>query len=156
VLTDGTQIAATALSTTDADVKLSRAAGELTIPLAQVAWLVFNPVTRKAIQHASGKPGALLPTGDVYEGEFAGIKDGKAIVNSIILGPSSFPIETGVVAIALRPVSAASGVSSIRTIDGTKWVGSKLAFEKDAITIQTKSHGVQRIASADVVAIDAP
>jgi regulation of enolase protein 1 (concanavalin A-like superfamily) len=111
-----------------------------------VARIVFQWVSSKgASRLAVGKPGVLLASGDFLEGDFIGMEHGRVRISSVLHGLRSFDTEGEVAAVVLRQGSARLEPWSVKTVDGSVWLGKILEIAADEVVLKEASLGRCRV-----------
>jgi hypothetical protein len=147
VLRDGSAIAATVTAMDDNTVHYDRDRQSATIPVAQVARLIFSPLPPD--NAAPGDhTGILLTSGDFIEGDNIAINlqrvdwprppQRKASVRSVLFGARAFEIAREVIAVDLAPISPSPAAYEVRTADGSLIRAKNIAIQKDGVTIDGK------------------
>lgn len=131
--------------------------GNESVPLASVAWIVFQPVARERIvQPSGGRTGALLLTGDFFPGVIAGFKDDRVAINSDLFGPQRFSIRgrVDISALVLRDVqNAAGGRYEVSIRNGSIYTATTMKIEGDQLVMQDTNFGTVKINKDDIVSI---
>jgi len=99
----------------------------------------------------SGRPGALLASGEFIEGDFKGIEKGQVKMSSVLMGLHSFDLNNELVAVVLRKPYLAPHDYEVKTLNGSVWMGTGLRIERDQVVLQERSLGVQRISVHEVL-----
>ena len=71
----------------------------------------------------------LLRSGDFVDGEFAGLKDGRITISSVLFGKKEFVVEEEAVAVVFHPVRKRTAAFEVHCADGSvlRVSGLKLA-----------------------------
>jgi hypothetical protein len=124
------------------------------VPSFAVSRILFRWLTpRLAAKIQSGKPGALLTTGEFFEGEFRGIEHGKAQISSVLYGLRRFDVETEVVAAVLRKSPSALPPYAVKTADGSVWLGKVTGVGEGEVLLQEGSLGLCKIPIYDLAEV---
>ena len=147
VLRDGSAIAATVTAMDDTTVHYDRDGQSASIPLAQVARLVFSPLPPDNAG-PSNHTGILLTNGDFIEGDGITINlqrvdwprppQRKATVRSVLFGARAFEIAREVIAIDLAPITPSPAAYEVHTTDGSLIRAKTVTVQKDGVTIDGK------------------
>lgn len=130
-----------------------RRGSNITVPASDVARIFLRPVPLElsaGIGHGHG--GVLLASGDFYEGDFRGIKDGRVIVDSVVFGQKTFENHE-LLAIALHDVAEDGKRTAVKTSDGSVYLPTNLAIEAGRLVMQDESAGRISVSIRDVVEI---
>jgi hypothetical protein len=137
----------------DADkIELGRQRGRnFTFKADEVARVFLKPVpVEMAATIGRGRSGALLASGDFYEGEFKGLKDGRVTIDSVVFGLKSFEAHN-VLAIVLHDVAGADGPHPrVRTADGSLYVARGVMFDQGRVSIDDETTGPFSLSIRDV------
>jgi hypothetical protein len=137
----------------DADrIELGRQRGRnFAFKADEVARVFLKPVpVEMAATIGRGRSGALLASGDFYEGEFKGLKDGRVTIDSVVFGLKSFEAHD-VLAIVLHDVAGADGPRpKVRTGDGSVYIARAVTFEKGRLSIDDETTGPFSLSIRDV------
>jgi hypothetical protein len=121
------------------------------IPAESVAWVVLQPTFPNLSAVAKdGASGAVLKSGDFFEGESIELADGKVTVTSVVLGPKSFD-RPEVVAIVLRKPDPWDGAWHARDKAGNVVSGTSAKIEDGKLVV-----GNHRVPTEEVTEIFAP
>ncbi len=137
VLIDGTAIAAAAIdSITDDAVIFRRGDGKpITVPIAQIARIIFRSTTAEQIAKAPpGTSGLVLANGDFYEGQLRKFDGHSLQIESVLFGIASFDTGDKANALILRDAKPVQGNLIVRTIDGSIFSGER--FEVDGANLK--------------------
>jgi hypothetical protein len=140
----------------DADkIELGRQRGRnFTFNADEVARVFLKPVpVEMAATIGRGRSGALLASGDFYEGEFKGLKDGRVTIDSIVFGLKSFEAHQ-VLAIVLHDVAAGAAAEEpharVRASDGSMYVARGVSFDQGRVSIDDETAGKFSLSIRDV------
>ena len=141
LLADGSYLPGTPSSADDKSVTFARPGQKpMNVPIGQVAWLVLHPLTD--VTKTPGKtPGLLTLAGDFLEGDCQEITDGKAKLNSVVFGESSFDITTQTAAIVFRGPHPSTAPWVIRTTSGGVILATSFTATPQTVTLQQSSLG---------------
>ncbi len=93
ILRDGSILSGEIRSATDSAIRIRRDNQEISIPPTDVSRIIFLPLSSQLLARLNNpRVGLLLASGDVVEGEFGGIDDGRVAVSSVLFGLKKFNI----------------------------------------------------------------
>jgi hypothetical protein len=135
----------------DAQVTLNRKAGKpLIVPVSDIARVYLRAVpVELAASIGHDRAGVLLSSGDFYEGEFRGIKDGHINVDSVVFGMKSFENQD-VLAVVLHDISKTPHIATVSTSDGSVYFPKSLKLEGGRFALQDEVAGDLSISLRDV------
>ena len=113
-------------------VKLSRSS-ETIVPSAQVARILFRPLTADMAARLENRDGGiLLGNGDFVDGRVQSIRNGQIRINSVLLGARRFNTEYphDVIAVVLHDVNLGSCAYEVRGADGSIMRATRIAIEQ--------------------------
>ena len=124
------------------------------VPSFAVSRILFRWLTpRLAAKIQSGQPGVLLTTGEFFEGEFRGIEHGKAQISSVLYGLRRFDVETEVVAAVLRKSPSTPEPYSVKTVDGSVWLGKVTGVGPGEVLLEERALGRCSIPSFELAEV---
>ena len=157
MLRDGSILSGEVRSATDSAIRLFRDGQEISIPPTDVSRIIFVPLGAQMITRlANARIGLLLTSGDVVEGEFKTISEGKVAVSSVLFGLRRFNV--GEVAAAIlrdNPPSPAARNFEVRAADGSVLLVDRLSSESAALIAETSFAGKIKLAQDQLVEIRA-
>ena len=110
LLRDGSQLPATIVSLDELQLAFRGAGGKAeSLPRARVAAVLFHSLPearRTMLEHDT--PGLLLRNGDFVEGDLKSIRNGQAVISSVLLGLRSVNLERDAVALVMWPTRTAA------------------------------------------------
>tara|TARA_B100000686_G_C16531273_1_gene832448 strand:- start:116 stop:781 length:666 start_codon:yes stop_codon:yes gene_type:complete len=127
-LANGTVVARAFEDVSEARVRFAQSLEGLVVRGEDVARLVFSPLA--AVERIPNRrTGVLLRSGDFVDGEFAGLKDGRITISSVLFGKKEFVVEEEAVAVVLHPVRKRTAAFEGHCADGSvlRVSGLKLA-----------------------------
>jgi regulation of enolase protein 1 (concanavalin A-like superfamily) len=157
MLRDGSILSGEVRSATDSAIRLRRDAQEISIPPTDVSRIIFVPLTPQLTARlANPRVGLLLSSGDVVEGEFKSISEGKVAVSSVLFGLRKFELrEVAAVIMRENPPAAAARNFEIRTVDGSLILVDKLSSDAGAVIADTSFAGKMKLGQDEIVEIRA-
>jgi hypothetical protein len=157
LLADGSFLPGSVTSTDDKTLRFSyRERKPIPIPLKQVAWLVFRPLTAgEAGKIPSKGVGLLTLTGDFIEGECQEISSGKAKLSSVVFGVSSFDTDTQTAAVVYRDAGNSTAPWTIRTTSGGLIRASTFRVERQTLIAEEPSIGPIELPLREIVEVSA-
>lgn len=155
VLTSGSALAIDRLLKSDPrTLRVARPAPAepLDLPLASVATLVFagSPSLRFP---AHDTPGALLTSGDFFEGDLLSASDQRLVVGSTLFGDRTFDPGKDLVAVRLRAAALPVAPFVVRLTDGTVARASALKSADDRLTFDDPAFGPLSATRFDIAEI---
>ena len=159
-LRDGAVIAGKAARIDASAVHLMVAGQPMDYPLASVARVVFAPLPAAvADKIPAGFVGAVLPGGDLFEGECRGMDDRppQVRVNSPLLGVHRFGLDDqAILALAFHDLApAAPDAYRVRTVDGSAYGVTSLQATGDLLTLHDPMAGEVKIPAKQLAEIAA-
>ncbi len=156
LLVNGARIAGSFSPLGEASVRIE--AKRITVPSKEIAWVIYQPVTPAlAAQAPKAKTGALLPSGDFFEGTVRGGDSSSARLVSTIFGPHTFaPSE--LLALVLREVQPQpqSAAFDVLTRDGSMYPALDVnAGGGGELTLRHPLYGSLRVPAAELAEIRA-
>ncbi len=150
----GTFLAGDIQKADEAQVLLLRSRGKnFTVASNDIARIFLRPVPLElSAGIGRGHSGVLLTSGDFYEGDFRGIKDGRVRVDSVVFGLKTFE-NNELLAISLHDIADDGKHISVRTSDGSIYLPAKLSIEKGCLQMQDDSAGPVSVSIRDIVEI---
>jgi len=157
MLRDGSILSGDVRSATDSAIRIARDGQEISIPPTDVSRIVFVPLSGVMITRlASARMGLLLTSGDVVEGEFKTISEGKVAVSSVLFGLRKFNLfEVAAVILRDNPPAPAARNFEVRSADGSMLLVDKLNSESGTLIAETSFAGKLKLAQDQVVEIRA-
>ena len=156
VLNNGSFVAGAPGALDEPTVQLGTPAQPIKVPGSSIAAVVFSPTPCATIYRApNGKTGAVLPNGDFFEGEFAGIKDKAVVLNSPLFGPQRFAVGARVSAIILHDIQPGRPRYEITVKNGSRFFSSDVRTDRDGILLNDPVLGQVKIGEGDLVEIRA-
>jgi hypothetical protein len=138
----GTFIAADVFAIDENLVRYIRANKEATIPLNEVARILYKPLlTDHASKLSPGHTGVLLATGDFLEGDIRSLKEGTVEVSSVLFGMRKVPTYDDMTAIILRDVSPEKTPFTLSTTDGSLYRPKSIKPDQQVLQINDASLG---------------
>jgi len=121
--------------------------GARSVPVHEVVNLRFQLVPERfSALVASGRPGALLSTGQFLDGDCRGIKSGKVTISSVLMGLRRFDIHHEVIAVILRRAAPAGDREYVAyTDDGSVWFASAVEMDGQVLVLRESSLGLRRV-----------
>jgi hypothetical protein len=153
VLVDGTQIAAEAIRLADGQLHLTRGSDDLKVSLAQVAWIVFNPVGPQTAARVGQNRGIVLSGGEVLQGDLAGIDNGTASFSTVVFGNVSYAIETQVAAVSLQDVHERPAAYTVIALDGSSWPCERVTIADNNVVLTGSVPEGHTLPTADIATI---
>jgi hypothetical protein len=155
VLRNGSVLSGQVQSASTSAVHLARErSGELSIPLTEVARILFAPAPKAlASKIEPGHPGILLANGDFLEGEFEGMEGERIRMNSVLFGPKHFESRQALL-VVVRDVVPAAGRYEVRTVDGAAIYCDQMTIGKDGLSVATPG-GELRLAAGELLELKA-
>lgn len=139
VLRDGTVLAAAITAADRSVVRFARSGAEpQSIPLNDVAVLLFNPSPSELAQHI-GRPihkGLLLNSGDQIDGELASIAEGAVAINSVLLGLKKFNTATDAIALTLAPATPPRSGWMIQCTDRSRFYSASFEWKGETLVVE--------------------
>jgi PA14 domain/Bacterial Ig domain len=152
----GTFVAAEVLEIDDNFVHYNRDNRSCSIPVKDVARVLFKPMlTEYAEKLAGGRTGALMTNGDFFEGEVKGLKDGHVSVSSVLFGPRRIWVHEELVAVVLKDPSPVAAAWEVATRDGSVYRAKSVKEEKGEVVVEDASVGTVRVGAGSVVGMKA-
>jgi hypothetical protein len=147
VMRDGNAVAGHVVGLDEVNVRFEREGKEMTLPLEQVARLVFGSLPPENAAPADHR-GILLTNGDFIEGDAIriGLLPGewprppqlKATVRSVLFGARNFEIAKEVMSVDLNPVTLTPAAYEVRMGDGSVSRAKAVRLHKGAIEVDGK------------------
>jgi hypothetical protein len=136
----------------DSMIRFDPAVGKAPVPTRGVAVVWFQPLpARKAPVIAAGRPGVLLTTGEFVDSELRGVDAGWVTMSSVPLGLLRYDMNTEVVAVVLAKRGApVSCLFEVTTVDGSRWLGTEVTFEREWVVVREPVLGVRRIPASEM------
>lgn len=154
----GSCLACDVTSADDAKVDFLIAAQPRSLPLQQVARIVFTPLLpahHEKLQAASN-PGVLLINGDFLDGEIKAIRDDKIHITSVLFGARAIDTRREAAAVALRPLAPAQPQWHIDLANRSSLAASRLTLEKDTVKLTDPILGDLTLPAADILSLKRP
>jgi regulation of enolase protein 1 (concanavalin A-like superfamily) len=157
VLRDGSILGGEVRSATDSAIRLVRDGQEISIPPTDVSRIIFVPMSGQLLARlATARMGVLLANGDVVEGEFNTISDGKVAISSVLFGLRKFHLNDVAAAILREnPPTPAARNFEVRAGDGSLLLVDKLSSESGSLLAETSFAGKLKLSQDQVVEIRA-
>ncbi len=154
LLKGGTLLAGNILAFDRSSLTLSNLGRARVISAVKVARVHFHPRSRK-LEHelTPGRRGALLASGDFFEGEFASLEKDRLEMSSVLFGHRSFKLGDQVIALVLADPSPATAAFTVRTTDGSELCAPSITPEPNAVAFVDPTLGQWRIPVSQLVEI---
>jgi hypothetical protein len=138
----GTFVAAEVFAIDENLIRYTRNNKEETIPLNEVARILYKPLLAdQAAKLSPGHTGVLLATGDFLEGEIRTLKEGTVSLNSILFGQKKIPTYDDLTAIILHDVSTEKTPFTLTTTDGSKYQARSIKPDPQNLQINDATLG---------------
>jgi hypothetical protein len=138
----GTFVAADVFAIDDNIVRYLRNAREGSIPLKDVARILYKPLL---LDHANklspGRAGVLLTTGDFIDGDVRTLKEGNVAVSSVLFGLRKLPLADEVTAVILHDVAPEKSPFTVSTTDGSLYRPKSIKPDPQDLQIDDASLG---------------
>ncbi len=157
VLRDGSILSGEIRSATDSAIRVRRGDQELSIPPTDVSRIILLPLSSQLMTRMTNpRVGVILASGDVVEGEFQGITDGRVVVSSVLFGLKKFNLNE-VAAVILNDTPAAPPARNfeIVTSDGSSILVDKLSSESQNLIAETSFAGKLKLTQDELSEIRA-
>ncbi|HEY7117398.1 MAG TPA: NPCBM/NEW2 domain-containing protein [Tepidisphaeraceae bacterium] len=120
-----------------AAVRFARGGRTQTLPLANVARIIFRELSPDAVARLPEKrTGVLLKEGDFVEGEFKGLGGGRVQLSSVLFGLARFDVRDKAAAVLINDLEPGARPQTVlRTTDGSIYVAKAISFDKDRLLI---------------------
>jgi len=156
ILTNGSFVVGTPASLDEPTVQLGAPAQTIKVPSSSIAAVVFSPTPRAAIYKIpNGKTGAVLPNGDFFEGEFGGINNNSAVINSTLFGPHRFAIKSQASAVVLKDIQTQASSYEVRVTSGSRFSSNDIKIDSDGLLLNNVLLGPLKVSERDLVEIRA-
>ena len=138
----GTFVAADVFAIDENLVRYMRNNGQGSIPLNEVARILYKPLLLDHAEKLSpGRTGLLMSTGDFLEGDVRTLKDGTAAVSSVLFGLRKVATYDDLTAIILHDVAPEKTPFTLTTTDGSTYRPKSLKPELQVLQIDDASLG---------------
>ena len=136
----------------DSMIRFDPAEGKSPVSTRGVAVVWFQPLPSPwASLLSAGRPGVLLTTGEFIESECHSMGAGRVTMSSVPLGLLRYDMNTEVVAVVLAKRTApVSRPFEVTTVDGSRWRGTEVTFEREWVVVREPLLGVRRIAASEL------
>ena len=138
----GTFVAADVFAIDKNLVRYTRASKDGSIPLKDVARILYKPLLA---DHASklspGQTGVLMATGDFLEGDIRSLKEGTVGVSSVLFGIRKVPTYDDLTAVILHDVAPEKTPFTLSTIDGSLYRPKSIKSDQQNVRIDDASLG---------------
>jgi len=161
VLRDGSIIPGDPVFGDRKELRLRMASGrEVAVPVEEIDCINFRPMPADMVGKVSVmKAGLLTETGDVMEGEYCGLGDGKLKIISVLFGMSNVACGE-VVAVRIKPVAGVRQPSKyiVRTTGGAVYMAQSIKDDiaKACITIEHALLGTIVFGAGELAEIEVP
>lgn len=155
VLRSGVRLAAPHGPLSDAMVKFPKR--NITIPVAEIAWVVYQRFPAALAANASaGKTGALLPGGDFFEGAIKGANADAAKLLNPIFGPRTLEAKNhDLLALVLSDARPLAAQYEIRVADGSVFGAETFGVDRNGVTLRYPLFDNLALAASELVEIRA-
>jgi hypothetical protein len=138
----GTFVACDVFAIDENLVRYVRSGAPGTIPVSEVARILYKPLLLDHAEKLSpGGTGLLMSTGDFLDGDVKSLKDGTVSVSSVLFGPRKVAIYDELTAIVLHDVSAEKTAFTLTTTDGSTYRPKSLKPNLQKLQIDDASLG---------------
>ena len=136
----------------DSMIRFDPAEGKAPVSTRGVAVVLFQPLPSQwASVISAGRMGVLLTTGEFIESECRGMGAGRVTMSSVPLGLLRYDMNTEVVGVVLAKRGApVSRPFEVTTVDGSRWRGTEVTFEREWVVVREPLLGVRRIPASEV------
>ena len=136
----------------DSAIRFDPAQGQAPVSTRGVAVVWFQPLPSQwASVLAAGRAGVLLTTGEFIESECRGMGAGRVTMSSVPLGLLHYDMNTEVVAVVLaKRAEPVSRPFEVTTVDGSRWRGTEVTFEREWVVVREPVLGVRRIPASEL------
>ena len=155
LLTDGSFLQGSPAGADDKSVSFVRPGRKaMAIPLDHVAWLVMHPLADTSMARIPAKGAGLLTVGgDFIDGDCQEINAGKAKLNSIVFGVSSFDLATQTAAVVYHGPGPSDAPWLIRTAGGGEIRATSFRVDRQTLTLEEPIIGPIELRLAEIVDI---
>ncbi|MDB5322405.1 MAG: hypothetical protein JWN40_4036 [Phycisphaerales bacterium] len=141
----GTFVAADVFAIDENLVRYVRNNAQQSIPLNEVARILYKPLLQDHAEKLSpGRTGLLMSTGDFLEGDVRSLKEGTAAVSSVLFGLRKVATYDDLTAIILHDVAPEKTPFTVTTIDGS--IYRLKSLKPDPQNLQVEDASLGRIA----------
>ncbi len=138
----GTFVAADVFAIDENLVRYTRNGKEASIPLNEVARILYKPLLADhAAKLSPGHTGVLLATGDFLDGDIKAIKEGTVSLTSVLFGQKKIPIFDDVTAVILHDVSTEKIPFTLTTTDGSRYQAKSIKPDPQTLQINDAALG---------------
>ncbi len=154
VLKGGTLLTGSIISFDRSSLTLSNLGRARVISAVKVARILFHPRSRK-FEHelTPGRRGALLASGDFFEGEFGSLEKDRLEMSSVLFGHRTFKLGDQVIALVLADPSPVTAAFTVRTTDGSELCAQFITPEPNGVAFVDPTLGPWRIPVSQLVEI---
>jgi hypothetical protein len=138
----GTFVAADVFAIDENLVRYIRNGVQGTIPVSEVARILYKPLLLDHAEKLSpGSTGLLMSTGDFLEGDVQSLKDGTVAVSSVLFGLRKVTLYDNLTAIVLHDVAPEKTPFTLTTTDGSTYRPKSLKPNLQTLQIEDASLG---------------
>ena len=151
-LRSGSRQAGWIASMDDSAIQFDPAQGKASVSTRSVAVVWFQPLPSSwASLLSAGRQGVLLTTGEFIDSECRSMGGGRVTMSSVPLGLLHYDMNTEVVAVVLaKRAGLVSRPFEVTTVDGSRWRGMEVTFEREWVVVREPVLGVRRIPASEV------
>ena len=151
-LRSGSRQAGWIASMDDSAIQFDPAQGKTSVSTRSVAVVWFQPLPSSwASLLSAGRQGVLLTTGEFIDSECRSMGGGRVTMSSVPLGLLHYDLNTEVVAVVLaKRAGLVSRPFEVTTVDGSRWRGIEVTFEREWVVVREPVLGVRRIPASEV------
>lgn len=136
----------------DSAIRFDPAQGQAPVSTRGVAVVWFQPLPSQwASVITAGRAGVLLTSGEFIESECRGMGAGRVTMSSVPLGLLHYDMNNEVVAVVLaKRAEPGSRPFEVTTVDGSRWRGTEVTFEREWVVVREPVLGVRRIPASEL------
>ena len=151
-LRSGSMQAGWIASMDDSAIQFDPAQGKASVSTLSVAVVWFQPMPSSwASLISAGRQGVLLTTGEFIDSECRSMGGGRVTMSSVPLGLLHYDMNTEVVAVVMaKRAGLVSRPFELTTVDGSRWRGMEVTFEREWVVVREPVLGVRRIPASEV------
>lgn len=151
LLRNGGVLAGRFLGTDGSVVRWAGLGREWNVSLVNISRLLLQPgAEARLAAKATGRPGALLASGDFVDGELVAGEPGRIAISSVLFGLRTYAAESSVLGVHLHAVDGTGGEFEVQCQDGSRLLADQVELRAEGLAGRERGAGKFLLPLTDV------